>query len=61
MRPCLAVVFCAMLGWEPAWATCAGPPRGFDFWLGAWHDPVAPAAEHYTVRHTAGGCAIEKC
>jgi hypothetical protein len=61
MRPWLVVVFCAVLGWQPAWADCAGPPYDqFDFWLGAWHDPAAPAAEHYAVRRTAGGCAIEE-
>jgi hypothetical protein len=61
MRPLLAVMFCASLGWGPAWADCDGPPYDqFDFWLGAWHDPAAPAAEHYTVRRTAGGCAIEE-
>ncbi len=61
MRPWLAVVFCALLGWGPAWAACAGPPHDqFDFWLGEWHDPAAPAAEHYAVRRTAGDCAIEE-
>jgi hypothetical protein len=61
MRPWLAVVFCALLGWGPAWAACAGPPYDqFDFWLGAWHDPAASVAEHYAVRRTAGGCAIEE-
>jgi hypothetical protein len=61
MRPWLAVVFCALLGWGSARAACAGPPYDqFDFWLGAWHDPAAPAAEHYAVRRTAGGCAIEE-
>jgi hypothetical protein len=61
MRPWLSVVFCALLGWGPARAACAGPPHDqFDFWLGAWHDPAAPAAEHYAVRRTAGGCAIEE-
>jgi hypothetical protein len=39
------------------WGTGLGrlrPPYDeFDFWLGAWHDPAAPAAEHYTVRRTA--------
>jgi hypothetical protein len=61
MRPWLAVVFCASLGWGPAMAACVGPPHDeFDFWLGAWHDPASPAAEHYTVRRTAGGCAIEE-
>ncbi len=61
MRPWSAVIFYALLGWGPAWADCAGPPYDqFDFWLGAWHDPRAPAAEHYTVRRTAGGCAIEE-
>ena len=61
MRPWLAVIFCALLGYGAAWATCDGPPYDqFDFWLGAWHDPAAPAAEHYTVSRTAGGCAIEE-
>jgi hypothetical protein len=61
MRPWLAVVFCSLLGCGPAWAGCAGPPHdGFDFWLGAWHDPAGPAAEHYSVRRIAGGCAIEE-
>jgi hypothetical protein len=61
MRPWPAVVFCVLLGWGPAWGACAGPPHDqFDFWLGAWHDPAAPAAEHYAVRRTAGGCAIEE-
>ena len=47
MRAGLAVVFCVLLGWGPAWAACDGPPHDqFDFWLGAWHDPAAPAAEH---------------
>ena len=61
MRPLLAVMFCASLGWGPAWADCDGPPYDqLDFWLGAWHDPAAPAVEHYTARRTAGGCAIEE-
>ncbi|HME22249.1 MAG TPA: hypothetical protein VKI44_13065 [Acetobacteraceae bacterium] len=61
MRPWPAVLCCAVLGWGPAWADCAGPPYDqFDFWLGAWHDPAAAAAEHYAVRRTAGGCAIEE-
>jgi hypothetical protein len=61
MRPWPALLFCASLGCGPAWAACAGPPYDqFDFWLGAWHDPAAPTAEHYTVRRTAGGCAIEE-
>jgi hypothetical protein len=61
MRLCLAVMFCAVLGWAPAWADCAGSPHNqFDFWLGAWHDPAAPLAEHYAVTRTAGGCAIEE-
>jgi hypothetical protein len=61
MRLLLALVFCASPGWGSAWATCAGPPHDqFDFWLGSWHDPAAPAAEHYSVRRTAGGCAIEE-
>jgi hypothetical protein len=61
MRAGLAVVFYALLGWGPAWAVCAGQPYDeLDFWLGAWHDPAAPAAEHYTVRRVAGGCVIEE-
>ena len=61
MRPWTALVFCASLGWGLAWATCAGPPHDqFDFWLGSWYDPAVPAAEHYSVRRTAGGCAIEE-
>jgi hypothetical protein len=61
MRPWPAVVFYALLGWGQAQAACAGPPYDqFDFWLGAWHDPAAPAAEHYAARRTAGGCAIEE-
>ena len=55
------VAFCLMLGCWPAWADCAGAPYDqFDFWLGTWHDPRAPAPEHYTVTRTAGGCAIEE-
>jgi hypothetical protein len=61
MRPWPALLLCALLGPHPAWAACAGPPYDqFDFWLGAWHDPAAPPAEHYTVTRTAGGCAIEE-
>ena len=61
MRPWLAVMFCALLGCRPAWAACVGPPYDqFDFWLGAWHDPAASPAEHYTVTRIAGGCAIEE-
>jgi hypothetical protein len=61
MRLWLAVVLLALLGWESALADCAGPPHDqFDFWLGAWHDPASPAVEQYTVRRTAGGCAIEE-
>jgi hypothetical protein len=61
MRLSMALVFCALSGWEPAWGACAGSPYDqFDFWLGAWHDPKSPAAEHYTVTRTAGGCAIEE-
>jgi hypothetical protein len=61
MRPWLLVVCCALLAPRPAWADCAGPPYDqFDFWLGAWHDPASPPAEHYTARRTAGGCAIEE-
>jgi hypothetical protein len=54
MRLWPALIFCALLDWGPAWGACAGPPYDqFDFWLGAWHDPRAPAAEHYAVRRTA--------
>ncbi len=61
VRPLLTMVFCASLGWWPAWADCVGTPYDqLDFWLGAWHDPAAPAVEHYAVRRTAGGCAIEE-
>src|SRR3954453_7104894 len=61
MRPFPAVVFCALLGWEPALGACAGPPYDqFDFWLGAWHDPAAPSSEQYGVRRSAAGCAIEE-
>jgi hypothetical protein len=61
MRLWLTVVFCASLGCGHSWAACAGPPYDqFDFWLGAWHDPRAPAAEQYAVRRTAEGCAIEE-
>jgi hypothetical protein len=61
MRPWLAVVVCALLGSGPAWGDCVGAPYDqFDFWLGEWHDPAAPVAEHYTVTRTAGGCAIEE-
>jgi hypothetical protein len=61
MRLWLAVAFCAFLVCGPAWSACTGPPYDqLDFWLGAWHDPAAPATEHYTVRRTAGGCAIEE-
>lgn len=61
MRRWLALLFCASLASGSAWATCDGPPHDqFDFWLGSWHDPAAPAAEHYAVRRTAGGCAIEE-
>jgi hypothetical protein len=50
-----------MLGCGPARAACTGAPYNqFDFWVGAWHDPAAPAAEHYAARRTAGGCAIEE-
>jgi hypothetical protein len=57
----LALAFYALLECGPAWAACSGPPYGqFDFWVGEWHDPVAPPAEHYTVSRTAGGCAIEE-
>jgi hypothetical protein len=61
MRLWLTVMFWASLGCGHAWAACAGPPYDqLDFWLGAWHDPRAPAAEHYAVRRTAGGCAVEE-
>jgi hypothetical protein len=61
MRPWLVVMFCTVLGCGPAQAACAGTPYDqFDFWLGTWHDPAAPAAEQYAVRRTAGGCAIEE-
>jgi hypothetical protein len=61
MRLLLPVVFSALLGWGPARAACVGPPYDtLDFWLGSWHDPAAPAAEHYTVRRTAGGCVVEE-
>jgi hypothetical protein len=61
MRSLLAVMLYASFGWGPVWAACDGAPYDqFDFWLGAWHDPAAPAAEHYAVRRTAGGCAIEE-
>jgi hypothetical protein len=61
MRLWLTIVLFALLGCGPARAACAGPPYDqFDFWLGAWHDPAAPAKEHYTVTRTAGGCAIEE-
>ena len=61
MRPWSAVAFCTLLASAPAHADCAGPPYDqFDFWLGAWHDPASPPAEHYTARRTAGGCAIEE-
>ena len=57
----LAATFCAALGSGSAWAECSGPPYDqLDFWLGAWHDPASPPAEHYTVRRTAGGCAVEE-
>jgi hypothetical protein len=61
MRSLLTVVSCALIGCGPAWAACDGAPYDqFDFWLGAWHDPRAPAAEHYAVKRTAGGCAVEE-
>ena len=61
MRAWVAIVFSALLGSGAAWADCAGPPYDeFDFWLGVSHDPAAPATEHYTVKRTAGGCAIEE-
>jgi hypothetical protein len=61
MRPLPIVVSCALLASGPAWAGCSGPPYDqLDFWLGAWHDPAAPPTEHWTVRRTAGGCAVEE-
>ena len=61
MRRWLAVLFFTVWGCGQAWADCAGQPYDqFDFWLGAWHDPRTAAAAHYTVRRTAGGCAIEE-
>jgi hypothetical protein len=61
MHLCLAVAFAALIACRPVWADCAGPQYDqLDFWLGAWHDPAAPPAEHYTARRTAGGCAIEE-
>jgi hypothetical protein len=61
MRRSLVVAFGVLFGWGSAWGACIGAPYDqFDFWLGAWHDPAAPAAEHYSVRRTAGGCAIEE-
>ncbi len=61
MRPWTAAIVCAALGLGQAQAACDGPPYNqFDFWLGAWHDQAAPAAEHYTVTRTAGGCAVEE-
>jgi hypothetical protein len=61
LRSWLVTVFCALLSSGPAWGACAGPPHdSFDFWLGEWHDPATNAAEHYSVRRTAGGCAIEE-
>jgi hypothetical protein len=61
MRLLLTMMFCALLGSGSAWAACAGSPYNqFNFWLGAWHDPRAPAAEHYVARRTAGGCAVEE-
>ncbi len=50
------LIFCSQ-----ARANCSGSPYDqFDFWLGEWHDPATPAAEHYSVTRTAGGCAIEE-
>ena len=61
MRLSLAVALLAFTSSGPASAACVGPPYDqLDFWLGAWHDPAAPATEHYTVKRTAGGCAIEE-
>lgn len=61
MRPLFVMMFCVSFGCGGAWAACEGPPHDqFDFWLGAWHDPATPAGEHYAVRRTAGGCAIEE-
>lgn len=56
-----AAVVCALISCKFAWADCTGPPYNqLDFWSGVWHDPAAPTAEHYTVRRTAGGCAVEE-
>ena len=56
----LVVVFCTFVC-GPAAAACTGQPYDqLDFWLGTWHDPAAPATEHYTVRRIADGCAIEE-
>jgi opacity protein-like surface antigen len=56
-----AAAVCAIILCGPASAACVGQPYDqLDFWLGAWHDPAAPATEHYTVTRTAGGCAVEE-
>src|SRR4051794_7796098 len=61
MRALLAMMCCALLAAPPARADCTGAPYNqFDFWLGAWHDPATPEGEHYAVRRTARGCAIEE-
>ena len=61
MRPWMIVAVCVLLRWWPVWAACEGPPYDqFDFWLGEWHDPASPPAEHYVAKRTAGGCAIEE-
>ncbi len=61
MRMRLVLGSLALVGRGPARANCAGPPHDqFDFWLGAWHDPATSTTEHYAVRRTAGGCAIEQ-
>ncbi len=60
MRLCSAAL-CALVVCGPVRAACTGEPYDqLDFWLGAWHDPAAPATEHYTARRTAGGCAVEE-
>lgn len=56
-----AAIACALIAWAPAWGACTGSPYNqLDFWLGSWHDPATPPTERYTVRSTAGGCAIEE-
>jgi hypothetical protein len=61
MRSLAALVCYALLGCGSASADCLGAPQDeLNFWLGSWHDPASPAAEHYAVRRTAGGCAVEE-